>query len=90
MALLPIIRPPIVRLLTSEKARGTGIQQLRQVSRRERIVFPIVMLLVVNALLPPIAPLVSMFMLGNLLRESGAMERLSNTAAGALNLLGFH
>ena len=84
MALLPIIQPPIMRLLTTEKARKTSMKQLRPVSRRERIVFPIVMLLVINALLPPIAPLVSMFMLGNLMRESGVVERLSNTAAGAL------
>lgn len=84
MALLPIIQPPIMRLLTTQKARKTSMKQLRPVSRRERIVFPIVMLVVVNALLPPIAPLVSMFMLGNLMRESGVVQRLSNTAAGVL------
>ncbi|MCL5263869.1 MAG: sodium ion-translocating decarboxylase subunit beta [Chloroflexi bacterium] len=84
MALLPIIQPPIMRLLTTKKARTTIMKQLRPVTRRERIIFPIVMLVVVNALLPPIAPLVSMFMLGNLLRESGVVERLSNTAAGTM------
>lgn len=84
MALLPVIQPPIMRLLTTEKARKTPMKQLRSVSRQERIIFPIAMLIAVNALLPPIAPLISMFMLGNLLRESGVVERLSNTAAGAL------
>ncbi len=84
MALLPVIQPPIMRLLTTKKARKTPMKQLRTVSRREKIIFPIVMLIVVNALLPPVAPLVSMFMFGNLMRESGVIERLSSTASGAL------
>ncbi|MBI4317154.1 MAG: sodium ion-translocating decarboxylase subunit beta [Chloroflexi bacterium] len=84
MALLPLIQPPIMRLLTTEAERKVSMKQLRPVSQRERILFPIIMLVFVNALLPPIAPLVSMFMLGNLLRVSGVVERLSQTASGAL------
>ncbi len=84
MALLPVVQPPIMRLLTTKKARRTPMKQLRPVSRRERIFFPILMIIVVNALLPPVAPLISMFMLGNLLKESGVVERLTHTAAGTM------
>lgn len=72
MALVPIIQPPIMRLLTSEKERMVKMQQLRPVSRRERILFPLLMLFVSIVLLPSATPLIGMFCLGNLMRESGS------------------
>ena len=85
MAMVAIIQPPIIRMLTSKKERQIYMQsQLREVSRRERILFPIVCILLVILLVPKSAPLVGMFMFGNLLRESGVVERLSKSAANSL------
>ena len=84
MALIPMIQPPIMRLLTTEKERKVEMTQLREVSKLERIVFPIIVTIVVCLLLPSVAPLIGMLMLGNLFRESGVVERLSDTAQNAL------
>lgn len=80
MALVPIIQPPIMRALTSQKERAVEMQQLRPVSRLERILFPFVVLLLCALLLPSAAPLIGMLTFGNLLRESGVVERLSRAA----------
>lgn len=82
MALLPLIQPPIMKLLVPQKERELAMEQMRPVSKREKIIFPIAMILLVNTLLPPIAPLISCLMLGNLIRESGVLERISNTIGG--------
>jgi oxaloacetate decarboxylase beta subunit len=84
MALVPIIQPPIMRALTTAKERAVVMKQLRPVSKLERIVFPIVVTVVVGLFLPPAIPLVGMLMLGNLLRESGVVDRLSETAQNGL------
>ena len=84
MALIPLIQPPIMRLLTTEKERKVEMQQLREVSKLEKIVFPIVVTILVCLMLPSVAPLIGMLMLGNLFRESGVVERLNNTAQNAL------
>ncbi|MGI5880510.1 MAG: sodium ion-translocating decarboxylase subunit beta [Syntrophomonadaceae bacterium] len=84
MALIPLIQPPIMTLLTTKKEREIEMTQLREVSRLERIVFPIVVTIIVCMLLPSVAPLIGMLMLGNLFRESGVVERLNNTAQNAL------
>jgi oxaloacetate decarboxylase beta subunit len=84
MALIPMIQPPIMRFLTTEKERKVEMTQLREVSKLERIVFPIIVTIVVCLLLPSVAPLIGMLMLGNLFRESGVVERLSETAQNAL------
>jgi len=84
MALIPMIQQPIMRLLTTQKEREVEMLQLREVSKLERIVFPIVVTVVVCMLLPSVAPLIGMLMLGNLFRESGVVERLNNTAQNAL------
>ena len=84
MALIPMIQPPIMRFLTTEKERKIEMTQLREVSKVERIVFPIVVTIVVCLLLPSVAPLIGMLMLGNLFRESGVVERLNQTAQNAL------
>lgn len=85
MAMVAIIQPPIIRALTTKKERQTYMKaQLRQVSRREKILFPIVCTILVILLVPRSAPLVGMFMFGNLLRESGVVERLSDAAQNAL------
>jgi len=84
MALIPLIQPPIMKLLTTEKMRKTHMKQLREVSKLERIAFPVVVTVLVILLLPPVAPLIGMLMLGNIFRESGVVERLSNTAQNAL------
>lgn len=84
MALVPIIQPPIMMALTTKKERATVMEQLRPVSKTEKILFPIIVTLVVSLLLPTAAPLVGMLMLGNLLRESGVVERLSKTAQNEL------
>ncbi|MBT9157019.1 MAG: Glutaconyl-CoA decarboxylase subunit beta [Firmicutes bacterium] len=84
MALVPVIQPPIMRLLTTDKERKTVMKQLRQVSQTEKILFPIIVTVLVSMLLPPATPLVGMLMLGNLLRESGVVGRLSDTAQNAL------
>ena len=84
MALVPLIQPPIMRLLTTETERKAEMKQLRHVSRVERIVFPLLLLGVTILLLPSATPLVGMFCFGNLLKESGVVERLSNTAQNEL------
>lgn len=84
MALVPIIQPPIMKLLTTKKQRSVVMKQLRPVSKIEKIVFPIVVTLVVSLLVPDAAPLVGMLMLGNLMRESGVVERLVKTAQNEL------
>ena len=84
MALVPVIQPPIMRLLTTKKERTIKMQQLRPVSQREKIIFPIMVTTVVSLILPPATPLVGMLMLGNLFKESGKTLRLSDTAANAL------
>ncbi len=84
MALVPVIQPPIMRLLTTKKERAIRMTQLRTVSKTEKIVFPIAVTLLVSLLLPSAAPLVGMLMLGNLLKESGVCERLVKTASDSL------
>ena len=84
MALVPIIQPPIMRLLTTKKMRMVVMDQLRPVSKTERIVFPIAVTIVVSLMLPDAAPLVGMLMLGNLFRESGVVGRLSDTSQNAM------
>ena len=84
MALVPLIQPPIMRALTTHAERQISMVQLRQVSKIEKIMFPIVLLLLVALLLPDAAPLLGMFCFGNLLRECGVVDRLSDTAQNAL------
>ena len=84
MALIPIIQPPIMKLLTTKKEREVKMTQLRKVSKVEKIIFPVVVLIVVAFILPSAAPLLGMLMLGNLLKECGVTERLSDTAQNAL------
>lgn len=84
MALVPIIQPPIMRALTTEEERQIVMEQLRPVSKKEKIIFPILIAVVVSLLLPSAAPLVGMLMLGNLMRESGVVERLSQTVQNEL------
>lgn len=84
MALIPMIQPPIMRLLTTEKERQIKMEQLRPVSKAEKIVFPIAVATFVILLIPDTAPLIGMLMLGNLFRECGVTERLSDTAQNAL------
>ncbi len=84
MALVPVIQPPIMRLLTTKKERAIKMPQLRQVSKTEKIIFPIVVTLIVTLLVPSAASLVGMLMFGNILKESGVCERLVDTAQNAL------
>ena len=84
MALVPIIQPPIMRALTTKEERSVVMEQLRPVSKREKIIFPILVTLLVTLILPSSAPLVGMLMLGNLFRESTVTERLSKTAQNEL------
>ncbi len=84
MALVPVIQPPIMRVLTTRKEREIVMKQLRKVSKQEKIVFPIVVTAFVSFLLPSAAPLIGCLMLGNLLRESGVTERLSKTVQNEL------
>ncbi len=84
MALMPLIQPPVMKLLTSKAERSIMMTQVRPVTRLERIVFPFVIAIIVNLLLPPVAPLITMLMLGNMLREVLIVERLANTAANDL------
>lgn len=84
MALVPIIQPPIMRLLTTPKERKVVMEQLRPVSKTEKIIFPILVTVLVGLLLPPALPLIGMLMLGNLFREAGVVARLSDTAQNAL------
>ena len=84
MALVPLIQPPIMKALTTESERKIKMVQLREVSKLERILFPIVLVLLVGLLLPSAAPLLGMLCFGNLMRECGVVERLSNTTQNAL------
>ena len=85
MALVPIIQPPIMRALTTKKERSIVMQQLRPVSKKERILFPIVVIILTGLFLPDAIPLLGMLMFGNLLRECGVTERLNKTAQNELN-----
>ena len=84
MSLVPIIQPPIMKLLTTEKTRKIKMAQLRPVSKLEKILFPVIVTLVVGLILPTTVPLVGMLMLGNLFRESGVVRQLQETASNAL------
>ena len=84
MSLVPIIQPPIMKLLTTEKERKVKMEQLRPVTKLEKILFPIIVTIVVVMILPTTAPLVGMLMLGNLFRESGVVKQLAETASNAL------
>ena len=84
MALIPLIQPPVMRLLTTEEERKIKMDQLRPVSKKEKIIFPIVVTVFVVLLLPSVAPLLGCLMLGNLFKESGLTDRLSDTAQNAL------
>ncbi len=84
MSLVPIIQPPIMKLLTTEEERKIKMEQLRPVSKLERILFPIIVTIVVCLILPTTAPLVGMLMLGNLFKESGVVRQLTETASNAL------
>ena len=84
MSLVPLIQPPVMKLLTTDDERVIVMAELREVSHLERIAFPVVSTIIVGLLLPPIVPLMGMLMLGNLFRESGVTDRLSETAENAL------
>ncbi len=82
MALMPMIQPPVMRLLTTKAERQIEMKQLRKVSKVEKIAFPVVIAIIVNLFFPPVAPLITMLMLGNLFKECTVTERLATTAAG--------
>ncbi len=84
MALIPLIQPPIMMALTTDKERRVKMTQLRKVTKTEKIIFPVMVACLVSLLLPDVAPLLGMLMLGNLFRESGVVERLSDVAQNAL------
>ncbi|MHB1453192.1 MAG: sodium ion-translocating decarboxylase subunit beta [Saccharofermentanales bacterium] len=84
MALIPLIQPPIMRAMTTKKERNVVMKQLREVSKLEKVCFPILVTIFCVLLLPSVAPLIGMLMLGNLFRESGVVSRLSDTAQNAL------
>ena len=84
MALVPIIQPPIMKALTTKKERSVVVEQLRPVSKLEKIMFPVIVVIIIAIFLPDAAPLVGMLMLGNLFKESGVVERLSKTAQNEL------
>ena len=84
MALVPVIQPPIMKMLTTQKEREIVMKQLRKVSKTEKIIFPIIVTVFVSILLPSAAPLIGCLMLGNLMRESGVVERLSKTVQNEL------
>lgn len=84
MALIPLIQPPLMRLLTTKRERNIKMEQLRTVSKLEKICFPVAVSVLCILLLPSVAPLIGMLMLGNLFRESGVVERLSDTVQNAL------
>ena len=85
MALVPVIQPPIMRLLTTKKERMIRMEQLRTVSKKEKILFPIIVAIIVSLILPSAATLIGCLMLGNLMKESGVVERLSKAAQNELN-----
>jgi oxaloacetate decarboxylase beta subunit len=84
MALVPIIQPPIMKLFTTKKERQVKMEQLREVSQREKIIFPIIVIILVSSLLPSAAPLIGMLMFGNLIKESGVVPKLVETATNSL------
>lgn len=84
MALIPLIQPPIMKMLTTKKERAVKMKQLRKISKTEKIVFPVITVTFCALLLPSVAPLLGMLMLGNIFRESGVVHRLSDTAQNAL------
>ena len=84
MSLVPLIQPPVMNLLTSKREREVVMEQMRPVSKFERVCFPVVSAIIISLLLPPIAALLGCLMLGNLFRESGVMDRLSDTAQNSL------
>jgi sodium ion-translocating decarboxylase beta subunit len=84
MAMVPLIQPPIMRMMTSEKERKIRMRQLRPVSKREKILFPLITAGIIALLVPSVIPLMGMFMLGNLMKESGVVGRLTETAQGSL------
>lgn len=84
MALIPMIQPPIMKVLTTKKERAIKMKQLRTVTKAEKVVFPVFVVLFCTLLLPSVAPLLGMLMLGNLFKESGVVERLTDTASNAL------
>lgn len=84
MALIPMIQPPIMKLMTTKKERSVVMEQLRPVSKKEKIIFPILVTIVVGLIVPDAVPLVGMLMLGNLFKETGVVERLSKTAQNEL------
>lgn len=85
MALIPLIQPPIMKALTTKKEREVKMTQLRKVSKTEKIVFPVIVLVLIALILPSVVPLLGMLMLGNLFRECGVVDRLSDTAQNAMN-----
>ena len=84
MALVPVIQPPIMRLLTTKKEREIKMSQLRPVSKTEKILFPIIIAVIISLLLPSAAPLIGCLMLGNLMKECGVVDRLSKTVQNEL------
>jgi oxaloacetate decarboxylase beta subunit len=84
MAMVPLIQPPIIRLLTNARERKIRMRQLRPVSRQEKIIFPLVTAGIIALLVPSVIPLMGMFMLGNLMKESGVVDRLTESAQGSL------
>ena len=84
MALVPIIQPPIMRALTTKEERMVRMEQLRPVSKKEKIIFPVVVTILTSLLVPSAAPLIGCLMLGNLMRESGVVDRLLKTAQNSL------
>ena len=84
MALIPLIQPPIMKVLTTKKERAVKMGQLRKVSKTEKIVFPIAVVFFCSLLLPSVAPLLGLLMMGNLFKESGVVQRLSDTAQNAM------
>ena len=84
MSLVPLIQPPIMKLFTTERERKIVMEQLRPVSKFEKVVFPIMCTIVISLLLPPVTALIGMLMLGNLFKEAGCLDRLSDTAQNAL------
>ncbi len=88
MALMPLIQPPVMRLLTTKKERQIIMKQPRYVSRLEKIVFPVVIIIIVNIFLPPVAPLITMLMFGNLIRECLLLDRMAETISNSfLNII---
>ena len=86
MALVPIIQPPIMKLLTTPEERAIEMQQLRPVSKVEKIIFPLMVLVICLLLLPSATPLIGMLMLGNLMKESCVVDRLSDTALSLIHI----